>query len=100
MARNGPRGIGVALADEWCSVIISPQADRIALGLVVACHDSNNAGAAELLHELEWSDLMAVTVILATSLDSAWSELCEHDGQTFAEFVQESGLWLAEMEQP
>ena len=80
-------------------MIVSPQADRIALGLVVASHDSNNAGAAELLHELEWSELMAVTVILATTLDTAWSELCEHDGQTFEEFVQASGVWLAEMEQ-
>lgn len=81
-------------------MIESPEVDQLALGLVAAVHRDDNKGASLLLHELEWDDLMALSIILAAALERAWLELCDHEGVDFVEFIQESGVWLAEVETP
>lgn len=81
-------------------MIQSPEADQLALAIVVALHRGDTAAAAALLSAIEWDDLVGIAVVLAAALDEAWTELCERDAVDFTEFVQESGLWLAEKEQP
>lgn len=77
----------------------SPELDQLALALVVALHNSDHAAVASLLSDLDWDDLTAVVVVLAAALDAAWVEACEIDDVDFTEFVRESGIWLAEMEE-
>jgi hypothetical protein len=74
--------------------------DQLALGLVVAVHRGDTDGAAALLRDLLWDDLLGICVILASTLDVAWSEQCDVDGIGFDGLVRETGLWLAEMERP